>query len=154
MPTIPCQVRKQFGDAKMPFVAMSVDAKNPRIRCRTLALVDTGSPYTGISPRDVLRSRIGTKPPKQAETIGLAGFKLFKRDLRNTTITLPIEGRKTMSFQFDDMCAFYPTKTDSKIMGKIQAIPSLMGADFLETHGIALYFNPKAERAYLEAPEE
>lgn len=153
MPRIPCQVRRQFKDAKMPFVTISVSSKSPPIRTGTTALLDTGSPYTGMSPRDLLKSRMRMKLAK-GETIELAGMKFFAPVMKEAIIRLRTEEGKTLSYEVDDMRAFVPTRIDDRIMRKAQDIPTIVGVDFLEAHGLALFFDPKAQEAYLEAPSE
>ncbi|MFQ5909727.1 MAG: hypothetical protein ACE5IJ_03285 [Thermoplasmata archaeon] len=106
-----------------------------------------------MSPRDLLKSRMRMKLAK-GETIELAGMKFFAPVMKEAIIRLRTEEGKTLSYEVDDMRAFVPTRIDDRIMRKAQDIPTIVGVDFLEAHGLALFFDPKAQEAYLEAPSE
>ncbi len=152
MPRILCLVRRQFGDARMPFVVMRVRSRSPPVSTATLALVDTGSPYSGLSPKDVLKSRMRLRGQK-GQSIGLAGMTFLAPVMKGATVNFQTEEGTPVSYEAEGYRAFVPTKKmDQKMEREIQSIPSLVGSDFLEAHGIALYFDPKANIAYLEIP--
>ncbi len=152
MPRILCEVRRQFGDARMPFVVMGVRIRSPPVRTATLALVDTGSPYSGLSPKDVLKSRMRMRGQK-GQSIGLAGMMFRAPVMEGATVSFRTEKGTPVSYEAEGFRAFVPTKKmDPKMEREVQSIPSLVGTDLLEAHGIALYFDPKANIAYLEIP--
>lgn len=151
MPRIPCEVINLFSEALMPFVSVSIVSKSPPVRCSALALIDTGSPFTGISPKEALKSRIRMKGAK-GKPFRLAGRKFRASPLSDATLSFRTEEGEVLSFEFGDMTAFIPTKTDKDTLKEIQSIPTIIGTDFLETFGLKLYFDAKSKRAYLDAP--
>jgi hypothetical protein len=151
MPRIPCEVISLFSEALAPFVSLSIVSKSPPVRCGALALIDTGSPYTGLSPKEVLKSRIRMKGAK-GKRLRLAGQKFVASPLNGARLNFRTEDGDVLSYEYDGMTAFIPTKTDSDTLKEVQSIPTIIGTDFLETFGLALFFDAKSEVAYLEAP--
>lgn len=151
MPKITCEVIRRISDALMPCVMMSVSAKSPPVRCSTMALIDTGSPFTGISPKDAAVSRIKMKGAR-GKPFQLAGHKFVALPLKGAEIRFRSEDGKILSYDYEDMTAFIPTKTDKQTMREVQNIPGIIGTDLLETLGFILFFDAKSEVAYLEVP--
>jgi predicted aspartyl protease len=70
MTHIPCTVRR-FADGYLPFVTFSI--LQPPLYVTIDALVDTGSPFTVLSPKDALSTRLPLSRMRSGPTIGLAG---------------------------------------------------------------------------------
>jgi hypothetical protein len=151
MPRIPCEVINLFSEALMPFVSVSIASKSPPVRCRALALIDTGSPFTGISPKEALKSRIRMKGAR-GKPFRLAGRKFGASPLSGATLSFRTEEGKAVTYEFDDMTAFIPTKTDTETLKEVQSIPTIIGTDFLETFGLVLHFEARSKLAHLDAP--
>ncbi|MEE9224443.1 MAG: hypothetical protein V3U51_06830 [Thermoplasmata archaeon] len=88
----------------------------------------------------------------KGKPLRLAGQKFVASPLSGARLNFLTEDGDVLSFDFDRMTAFIPTKTDSDTLKEVQSIPTIIGTDFLETFGLALYFDAKSQIAYLEAP--
>jgi len=150
--TIPCLVRKFIVNEYAVFIPISI--QSPRITGHILALLDTGSPFTVISPRDLERFRISLKTLANtpAPTVSLAGFKFKRHSLGSATIHLRDKDDAVVSFQTECFNMIGPTKIDKKTSKELQAIPSLIGNDFLREIRATFVFNPSDKVAFLEIP--
>jgi len=116
-------------------------------------LVDTGSPWIAISPKDAIKLNIPIlRLPKAAEhkTIVFAGDKFERRLLSNTDLYLRDEKGEVIKINLDSISVLKPTK---RISEKIKHIPSVLGCDFLTTSKFRLCFDPSNEEGFLEKDE-
>lgn len=114
------------------------------------ALIDTGSPFTVLSPLDAMKMRLPIKSMQKGLGVSLAGFRFFKHNLKNVSFTFKTADDGSISFQFQNLGVLVPTKINRKVLEDIKPIPSIIGNDFLEEHKLALLFNPSQKIAYLE----
>lgn len=149
MTRIPCTVRR-FADGYLPFVTFSI--LQPPLYVTIDALVDTGSPFTVLSPKDALSTRLPLSRMRSGPTIGLAGCTFFRHNIGTVALHFRKEDGRLLSVEVPSMNVLVPTKMDSKTLEQVEAIPSLVGTDLLKDKGWSLYFNPGANRAYLEIP--
>jgi len=131
---------------------MPISIKSSRITGHILALLDTGSPFTVISPRDLERFRISLKTlaSTPAPTVSLAGFKFKRHSLGQTTLHLRDKDDSIISFETECFSMIGPTKVNKKIRKEIQSIPSIIGNDLLREIKATFVFNPSEKTAYLE----
>lgn len=115
------------------------------------ALVDTGSPWIAIAPRDILKLSIPIKSLQKAThfpEVSLAGHKFWRFLLRDVSVNIKDEKGRIIKINLSSISALWPTK--KKWPDEIKHIPSVLGSDFLTTTKFALYFNPSKQMAYLE----
>jgi len=150
LPRIKCYARRFIRGKLFPFVTLVLVAKRPAITRPMVALIDTGSPFTVLSPKDVMSSRLPITRMQSGETVGLAGFRFFNHPIKNVTLNFRTEEGKRLEVSLPSIGALIPTKIDKKTLGEVKDIPSILGNDFLEDQKFALYFNPSTQTAYLE----
>jgi len=115
-------------------------------------MIDTGSPFTVISPKDLLRFRIPLKKYTRipGQSVKIAGFSFKRHEMGDIKITLRTENKTPITIESSLFSMMTPTTWSKKIQKDIQAIPSILGNDFLEEHEAAIYFDPSTKTAYLE----
>ncbi|MCW4034245.1 MAG: hypothetical protein NWF03_02645 [Candidatus Bathyarchaeota archaeon] len=133
----------------MPFIVFTINANrvNPM---PVEALVDTGSPWLAITPKDSLRLNISIKHLKKAKnfpTITLASHKFHRYILNGGTVCLKDEKGKLFSYKLP-ISVLWPTK--KKWPSQIKDIPSVVGSDFLTFGKLHFYFDPYNQIAFLE----
>lgn len=144
---IPLRIAKRF-DQWMPFISLVVRATHIR-PIPIEALVDTGSPWIAITPKDVLRLGISIKRLKRATKypiVSLAGHK-FERYLLKGTVFVEDEEGQIVRIDMP-ISILWPTK--KRWPDEIKEIPSVLGIDFLTIGRFQLHFNPSKKIAYLE----
>lgn len=132
----------------MPFAFITIRAVHVR-PIPIDALVDTGSPWIAITPKDVLRLNISIKHLKKAPehaVVSLGGYKFWRYQLGGT-VCIRDEKGKAMGVNLP-ISILWPTL--KKWPEAIRHIWSLLGSDFLRIGGFHLHFNPSKEIAFLE----
>ena len=129
------------------FAFLSSIISSGRIHGIIQFLIDTGSPFTAISPRDAMRFRVRLRG---RESVRLAGFRFFKIPLGESSFTLRTEDDNAIKLTSSCLTILEPTRSDRRTIGEVQSIPSILGTEFLEEQGAALYFDPSRIEAYLE----
>jgi len=114
------------------------------------ALIDTGSPFTVLSPVDAMKMRLPIKSMRKGLGVSLAGFRFFKHNLKNASFTFKTADGGAISLQVQNLGVLVQTKINNKVLEDIKPIPSIIGNDFLEEHKLTLFFNPSQKIAYLE----
>jgi len=115
-----------------------------------LFLIDTGSPWTVISPYDALQLNIPTRvltPAEDYATILLAGNSFMRLLLDNVGLRVKNEKGKVSQFNLSSIGILYPPKKASS--KQFKGISSILGTDFLNSKKLGLYFNPSKNEAYL-----
>jgi len=146
---IPLRIRKQFDE---PMISATATIKASCIR-RPLPLeflVDTGSPWIALAPRDVKKTNIpitSLKKPKKYTTILFAGAKFWRYLLENASVYLIDESGNMVKIDLPMVSVLWPTKGKPE---EYDAIPSVLGCDFLTIGGFCLHFDPSHMKASLE----
>lgn len=148
MPKISCYCKKFFEGRYFPFVSFVI--RSNRLFGTVKALIDTGSPFTVLSPLDALRFRLPINSMRKGYSVKLAGFNFFKYPLNNTTFSFKTQCPKGKYFDVSDFGVLVPTKKGLMKNKFIMAIPSIIGINFLEEHGLSLFFDPKKKLCCLE----
>jgi hypothetical protein len=113
------------------------------------ALIDTGSPYTCLSTKDLMNSRVPyTK--MRGETVYLAGQKFINIQIMDVSLIFRTDTDELFKVHLEALGGLVPTKRTDEVMQEVMHIPSIVGNDFLEDHGLVLFYDPKREIAYLE----
>jgi len=146
---IPLKVRERFGQPA-PFVFMRIQSKY-HIRIKPIQfLVDTGSPWTVISPYDAMQLNIPIqilKKPTDYTTILFAGDKFQRLLLTNVSLrAIDAEG-KIAHFDLPSISVIMPTT--KKKLGQFKGIHSVLGCDFLNLKKLYLHFDPNKGEAFL-----
>jgi len=148
---IPLTVGKLFPKEErfhpLAFVVIK-PRKYPNIRMLANALVDTGSYVSSIAPRDIMKTRIPYKTlyPATPRYTRIGGFVLPAFDLGDATLFFRNEAGERVPIEAPMI----------KVLGippareGIEHIPTILGTDFLEDNGFALFFNPSKREAYFE----
>jgi len=131
-----------------PFVSFTLKA--PGIYKAINALIDTGSPFTVLSPKDLLATRHPFRATQKEKIVSLAGHKFYKMQINKVTLLFKTEDDEILDIDVGSIGALIPTKRDQKTMDDVASIPSLIGNDFLEDHNCSLHFDPNGQTAYLE----
>lgn len=115
------------------------------------ALVDTGSPWTVITPMgaEMLKMRVRfklDKIPQDTPDVTFAGGT-FRRYETNFEVCIKDTKKKIINFK-------KPNPTTLKAKGRFdykefKHIPIIIGCDFLEANGLILQFNPANNTAFL-----
>ncbi len=145
---ISCSVRKFVQGRHFPFVAFFIKA--PGIAGHVDALIDTGSPFTVLSPKDIMSFRLPIKSMQRGETVKLAGSRFFNHPLQNAVLYFRGDGDTLLKVELPSLGALIPTKIDEKTLNEVKVIPSILGNDFLEDQRLTLTFNPSGRTAFLE----
>lgn len=146
---IPLRVRKPF-DEWQPFILMTIIARHVR-PAPIEAVVDTGSPWMALAPKDLLRLNISPKrllKPRKYLRISFAGQKFSRSLLQHVSVRIRNEKGGIVSVNLPSVSALWPTQ--KKMPKHVKHIPSVVGSDFLTTAKLALYFNPSEQIAFLE----
>jgi len=146
---IPLRVHKIF-DELMASTSATIKAPCVRRPLPTEFIVDTGSPWIALAPRDVTKTNIpiaALKKPKQYLTILFAGAKFWRYLLENATVYLLDESGKMVTINLPTVSVLWPTKGKPE---EFDAIPSVLGCDFITRGEFCLHFDPSHTRAFLE----
>jgi len=136
----------KFGKRPAPFINVTIKRKD-RIVGIITALIDTGSPFTAILPSDAEKLRIKASPHR-GFTVCLAGHKFVAVKCPHLSMMLNSTDGQLISSSNPTIILL--TLTSPKERKEVQEIPSIIGNDFLEENGLALFFNPAKKIAYLE----
>lgn len=147
---IPLTIRMRFGQP-MPFVFIGIRSRRYRIRPIPIwAMVDTGSPWTAITPYDAMMLNIPfsalEKAPKYPVCL-FGGHKFWRLLLTDVDLRIRDEMRKMVPFDLPSVSVLNPTKKIPP--DEFKGAPSVLGNDFLDTKGFCLHFNPSKREAFL-----
>ncbi len=145
---IPLSVEGLYIDRKGAWATFFIQIPKMRVARALTAVVDTGSPFTSISPRDALALGLPFGNWQSGEPAYLAGFRFYRHPLE-ATLSFKDANSNLVRFR-QGIIVLVPTKMDKNALEQVQSIPSLVGTDFLEDQGLTLVFDPQANRAYLE----
>ena len=147
---LPLHIKDNFGQPALyiQLVVIGRHVRHAPIEC----LVDTGSPWMVISPKDAITlnipvSRLPEVTDKYAN-VNFAGAKFKRRLLRNIEVALTndkggIERIKLPSVSVLES-TIKPTPEGAK------RIPSVLGCEFLMNNKFGLWFDPAQKEAFLE----
>ncbi len=151
---IPLSVEKAYSDRYFAFASYFIQVPSLRVDRPLRALIDTGSPYTTISPTDALHFQLPIRHwggGKGVEVVELAGHKFFRHPVDSVSLSFRDDKNVVVTFN-GRIHVLVPTKMDTKTMEDVQVIPSIIGNDFLEDNKLALVFCPSLLTASLEQP--
>jgi len=148
---IPLLIRERFKEL-MPFTFIVLSNPEYRVSPRPIwVLVDTGSPWTALTPYDAILSKVPTHALKRAtdfSEFSFAGHKFWRLMLPEIILSLKYETGKMSRYEMPSITIMNPTK---KIPPEeFKGIPSVLGVDFLRINGFYLHFDPKNNEAFLE----
>jgi len=112
------------------------------------ALIDTGSPWLALSPKDSKLLNIPIKnlrTARQFTNISFAGHKFRRLITKEVELHVLDEKNKVVNLKMPSVSVLKPTKKKDEI----DIIPSVIGMDFLTSNNLSLYYSPKKKEAYL-----
>lgn len=148
---IPLTVESLYVERKGAYATFFLQIPSMRVARPVSAVVDTGSPFTSISPKDAVAFGLPISHWGKGEVVFLAGFKFFRHTLE-ATLTFKDEEKKLVRFR-QAVIVLVPTKMDRDSLAEMQAIPSLVGTDLMEDHDLTFVFEPHKPEAYFEKPD-
>ena len=113
-------------------------------------VVDTGSPDSYISDRDVRLMQIPIKDKSAQEEVDFGGSRFKRISLPPFTMHLLKEGFKEKTTLTISLSALKTTKMSDKKKEAAQMLPSILGLDFLREQKLALPVILNENVAYLE----
>jgi len=115
----------------------------------TYLLLDTGSPFTPITPKDYLRTRLRITPGKE-KTCWLAACKFYRIPItQGVEYRFETEDNELKKIEYTDSIFLYPMD-EFRDIKQVQAIPSIIGLDFLRKNNLRFFIDPVKEIAYIE----
>lgn len=145
---IPLTVESLYEERNGAYGTFFIQIPAMRVARSVSAVVDTGSPFTSISPKDAITFGLPIKNWMKGELVLLAGFRFYRHALE-ATLTFKDEGGKLVRFR-QSVIILVPTKLDASSLSQMQAIPSLIGTDFIEDYGFTFVFTPDSKETYFE----
>lgn len=128
MTRVRCFARRYIREKLFPFVTVFVRASG--IAKFMNVLIDTGSPFTVLSTRDIMSTRLSIKTMQSGETVYLAGFRFFNHPIENVSINFKTELGQLLKINLPSIGVLIPTKIDKKMLDEVKDIPSIIGNDF------------------------
>lgn len=114
-------------------------------------VIDTGSPNSYFSDKDVRRLQIPIKNRPIKEEVDFGGSRFKQVSLPKITMYLlkenKEEGYHTLNI---DLSALKTTKCSEKKIQMAQMLPSILGLDFLKEQKVSLHVILTEDLAYLE----
>jgi len=143
------------GGEPSPFVEFTLRCRRYRVWGAVVsALVDTGSPFTGLTPRDIVRLQLPlSKLPPAGRPISLGG-QFMPRLLRGAELIFKDEEGKRHSFQYDSFYALDPQYPRDKWGQDLYKYPNIMGMDFLRRVQAKIYLDLSQAEFVLEFAEK
>lgn len=152
---IPLNIQDRFGDFA-PVTYIKLKAPN-RFRLRPFrleTLVDTGSPWTVITPSgaellDINENQLSRlEKPDDYPNVYLGGSKFYRRIMNDVTLYLRSD-EDVKQFELDEINILEPTKEIEEEMLQLD-FHMIIGVDFLKRFNLAFHFDPSNDEAYLE----
>ena len=131
-------------------ISASIRSAKYRIFGRITFYVDTGSNKTFISQSDSLRLQIPVNSLQQLGHVKIGGSTYELKRIKEIRLYFKTEEEKLETITLPEFSVLAGTKKDNLGIQEANAMPSLMGTDFLQINKLALYFNPSLCIAYLE----
>ena len=148
---VPLRVRTRFGQP-MLFFFISIRAPKYHIRPAPVeVLVDTGSPWVAIAPKDSARLNIPIKALERASEhprIAFAGYSFWRYLMRDVTLHFRDEEENIIAMDLPSISVLTPIVKAPP--SEIKHIPSVLGNDFLGVGSFSLRFDPSKNIAFLE----
>ncbi len=144
---LPLVVRKRFGDY-LPYARVAIKG----FPLGFYALIDTGSPWTVITPMGVTMLKIRAfhnfPMPKKYSIVKFAGHEFERRLIKEIKICMKDEKGEIITF---DKPTTNLLSSKRQIDPKeFKEVPIVIGCDFLRVNKFSLYFNPGKKTAFLE----
>jgi hypothetical protein len=131
------------------------------IECRALRLakkmttfiIDTGSNQTLLSDASVKALQISLDGRATAGHVRFGGATYDNIPLPKTTMYILLDDWRSVKKLQVTFSAVRTRRIEAKKKEAAEALPSIIGIDFLKAHSMALHYLPKENLAYLEFDE-
>ncbi len=115
------------------------------------AIIDTGSPVTVISEGDALKMQIPVSNlPSGGHHYGLGGSAIELKYMTDITFSMRTVEEKTENVHFDQIGISKSAIRDERALRISQAVPSIIGLDFLRDNKFTLHIDLTKNELYLE----
>lgn len=117
------------------------------------ALVDTGSPFTAITPKDSVRLQIPfSKLPRDPKLppISFGAYKFAPRLMHGVELIFKDEEGKRHALEYYPFYALEPQLPREKWGENIYRLPNVIGIDFLKKRQIRIHLDPSLAEFTLE----
>ena len=153
---IPLNIRDRFGDfAPVTYVKLKAPDRFRLRPFRLETLVDTGSPWTVVTPSgsellNINENQLsGLEKPDDYPNVYLGGSKFYRRIMRDVTLYFRSDDEKIKQFELDEINILEPTKEIEEEMLQLD-FHMIIGVDFLKKFNLAFYFDPSKDEAYIK----
>ncbi|MFH0862742.1 MAG: retroviral-like aspartic protease family protein [Candidatus Altiarchaeota archaeon] len=144
---VPLAVNRTFGEW-MLYAHISI--RSCRVNPVPIrVLVDTGSPWLAISPKDAKQLNMpisSLTKPKESPKIWFGGHIFYRLLLDDVTIHLKEEDGEIVSVEMPSVSVLQPTKKAEEV----NKLPSVLGCDFLRVGNFSLFFDTGKQAGFLE----
>lgn len=113
--------------------------------------VDTGSPWTTISEKEVRFLRRSYRRLSKIREIGVGGIKVGAYKLHDPILIFKDDKDNTIQFSVKELLLMKAKRDADRRISL--TIPNVLGVDFLLENNLALYFDPYNKISYLEEVE-
>lgn len=148
---------KEYSEGLKPFIDFICRFPKQRRSAPISAFVDTGSPFSCISMKDIRRMTIPIKSiiKKEDYRILYIGGRTVKGYAIHTKVEFLFvdENGQKHNLTPKTLYLLMPTKEDEKSMRLFLHLPNILGVDFLLDYKLGLYFNPSKNIAWLDMEE-
>lgn len=148
---------KEYSGGLKPFIDFICRFPKQRRSVSISAFVDTGSPFSCISMKDIRRATIPIKSitKKEDYRILYIGGRTVKGYVIHTKVEFIFVSENGQKYNLTPKTLYLlmPTKEDEKSMKLFLSLPNILGVDFLSEYELGLYFNPSENIAWLGREE-
>jgi hypothetical protein len=140
------------GGEPSPFVEFTLRCPRYRVWGAVVsALVDTGSPFTGLTLRDIERLQLPLSKLRPAgRPIGLGGYRFVPKLLTDVELIFRDEEGKRHSLPYDSFYVLEPLYPKGQWDQNLYNHPNIIGMDFLKKIQTKIYLNPPQAEFVLE----
>ena len=147
---IPLKV-EMVADGLKPFAYVILRARRYHMFKPLRLFVDTGSPWTIIGERDASLLNVPYKRLLKTRAMtGIGGGSIIAHEMKTVEMIFKDENEKGVIIKFPTVYAIRTQKRDARSKTRSEAVPSILGLDFLLKNGFKLVFDPSNKTAYLE----
>ncbi|TDA31924.1 MAG: hypothetical protein DSO04_03125 [Hadesarchaea archaeon] len=140
------------GGDPSPFVEFTLRCPRCRVWGTIVsALVDTGSPFTGLTPRDIVRLQLPLSKLRPAgRPISLGGYWFVPKLLTGAELIFKDEEGKRHSLPYGSFYILEPRCPKDKWDQNLYKYPNIIGMDFLRKMQVRIHLDPSRDEFVLE----
>jgi hypothetical protein len=146
---IPLFVRT-YANGLKPFAFFAL--KIGKSRGWVNGFVDTGSPFTLVSQKDIQRLNIPLRQvcSSTPRSINLGGGVIYGYPVRGAQLHILDEKKTPVDISIPTLYLVQPIPNNKHSEEVARGIVTIIGMDLLMAHDLAIWFSPSQQSAYLE----